>query len=168
MNYSLFDTCLESVLVVDAQKRVVYGNEAISLLTGVRLRKFNSSQALGNLMRFESETLPLEISEMSSIKGPSPYEEVSFISAEKKAGKAQVTVQPDPSASSEDPRWIVFMRDVTLEETLHVKYQGELKDKEKYIDELRRAQAALEDYSKNLEQNLFATESLSSVKEPHR
>ena len=151
MNYSIFDACLESILVLDAQKNVVYGNEAVAQLTGVRLRKFLSSQPLAKLIVFKSDTLPLQKSDMLSITHPTPYEEVSFVSADKKEGKVQVTVQPDPGAPSGDQRWVVFLRDVTLEETLHIKYQGELKDKEKYIDELRRAQAALEDYSKNLE-----------------
>src|SRR5690606_1061623 len=58
------------------------------------------------------------------------------------SGKLQVTVQP--FADQQDKRWIIIMHDVTLEETLHSKYQAEL-------EQVQQANAKLENYSKNLE-----------------
>lgn len=51
-----------------------------------------------------------------------------------------------------DKNWIVYVRDVTLEERLQNKYRAELEQKEDVIKALEDAKIQLENYSKNLEQ----------------
>ena len=57
----------------------------------------------------------------------------------------------DKNGALKASRWVIYMRDVSLEKTLHDKYRGELDQKEAVINDLRAARAKLEDYSRNLE-----------------
>lgn len=87
---------------------------------------------------------------LEQVLDPTPYQEVSFTTPTQKTGKVQITIQPFAETNGEKA-WIVFFRDVTLEETLQKKYRAELEQKEDVILDLQKAQAELEKYSKNLE-----------------
>jgi len=88
---------------------------------------------------------------LNQITDPTPYKEVIFEApGTQQNGKVQVTLQPI-SNESQIPHWIIFVRDVTLEERLQKKYRAELEQKEDFILALQKAQAELEQYSKNLE-----------------
>lgn len=146
LNYSLFDTLLEPVFVLDSSKRIVYCNETAALLLSSTVRKLTRSNiCLTDLMTFSE---PLEgLDDLSKVTDPTPYKEVSFTTTEGGSGKIQVTFQKLPQVD----HWMAFVRDVTLEERLQKKYRAELDAKEDVIDELRKAQAELENYSRNLE-----------------
>jgi two-component system chemotaxis sensor kinase CheA len=154
MDYSFFDSLLDAVFVLDSQKRIRYCNVSAATLCDSSVRRLT-----------KGDGVPLydvlEVSDHRSFVNKAgdygktelaPWSEVDFrlLKAEK-SGKIQVSVQPfsDPQGQS---RWIVTCHDVTLEETLHQKYQGELEQKEEMINELRDARGKLEKYSKNLEQ----------------
>src|SRR5690606_18400330 len=80
-----------------------------------------------------------------------PYKELTFKTSQGGEGKVQITLQPIFDSMG-DKNWIVFVRDVTLEERLQKKYRAELEQKEDVIRALEDAKAKLEDYSKNLEE----------------
>ncbi|PIS10617.1 MAG: histidine kinase, partial [Bdellovibrio sp. CG10_big_fil_rev_8_21_14_0_10_47_8] len=131
------------------EKRVSYCNEPASLLCDLSVRKIVRSQPFfDQLFRFSTPVEALQ--SLSEIHDPTPYQEVSFQIESGKTGKVQLTLQPFPEIDGKK-RWLVFFRDVTLEETLQKKYRAELEQKEDVIKDLQVAQAELEKYSKNLE-----------------
>lgn len=148
--YQLFDTLLEPCFVLNKDLRVLYCNETAAVVCGKTARKIQRS-TFRDIFQFSE---PVEwLDRLTDVTEPTPYKEVRFSTDEGGEGKIQITCQPFPVAMSgaDEPQWIVFVRDVTLEERLQKKYRGELEQKEGYILELQRAQAELEKYSKNLE-----------------
>lgn len=142
----IFDTLLEPTFIIDADNKVHYCNEPAALICDMSVRKImRSNPVFNDLFRFADEIEALKST--ASIQDPSPYQEVSFEMESGKSGRVQLTVQP----YFEPNRWIVFFRDVTLEETLQRKYRAELEKKESVITALEEAQKKLEDYSRNLE-----------------
>lgn len=145
MDTKIFDTLLEPVFVINTDKKVQYCNEPASLIAGVSIRKLMRSQAsLESVFTF-SEPVNAFL-DLSTLTEPSSYQEVAFTTEDQKAGKVQITVQP-----FHDSLFLVYFRDVTLEETLQKKYRAELEQKEDVIKDLQVAQAELQNYSKNLE-----------------
>jgi two-component system chemotaxis sensor kinase CheA len=117
---------------------------------------------LTELLRFDQAMI--DFTQLPSIEEPLPYVEVEY-ARESESGRAQVTIQRD--WIEQELRWIVFFRDVTLEEKLQKKYRSELQQKENFILELQKAQTELENYSRNLEkmvdQRTFEIKQLSAT-----
>lgn len=154
--YQLFDALLEPCFVVNKDLKVVYCNETASIVCGLTVRKIQR-MSFPDLFTFSE---PLEwMSALEQVTDATPYKEVHFKTSEGGEGKVQICCQEISMAAPGSPdtevpterHWIVFVRDVTLEERLQKKYRGELEQKEGYILELQKAQAELEKYSKNLE-----------------
>lgn len=145
MTESLFDTLLEPVFILDKDLVVLYCNETASQLTDLSPRKITrAKKKIFDLFTFSE---PIEfLDTIVSIKDPSPYKEIKFSTATIPEGKVQLTLQPFSDSS-----WILFFRDVTLEERLQKKYRAELEQKEDVIADLQSARAQLEVYSKQLE-----------------
>ncbi|MEN0058914.1 MAG: PAS domain S-box protein, partial [Bdellovibrio sp.] len=149
IQYSLFDTLLEPVFVLNAEQKVVYCNEPGALIAGLSIRKITRGMKFLELFHFSE---PLEsLKKIIHICDATPYKEVTFTTPQGGAGKVQITLQP-VFDSMGDKNWIVFVRDVTLEERLQKKYRAELEQKEDVIKALEDAKLQLENYSKNLEQ----------------
>lgn len=144
IDHSLFDSLLEPVFILSADGKVVYCNETAALICETSARKIQRGMFFKDLLVFQDS---LEwMNELDKVVSPVPYKETNFTTHGGQHGKVQITVQP-----LEANLWIVFARDVTLEERLQQKYRAELGQKEDVILELQRAQAELEKYSKNLE-----------------
>lgn len=151
MELKIFDTLLEPTFVLDHEGRVRYCNEPAALLCDQSVRKLMRSRPnIRELFRF---TEPIEALDMlGKLTDATPYQEVSFENESGKKGRVQLTIQPlSPNSEDESPSWLMFFRDVTLEETLQRKYRAELEKKEDVIKALEDAQKKLEDYSRNLE-----------------
>lgn len=146
--YQLFDTLLEPVFILNAEQKTVYCNETAALLCDMSARKISRGVVFQTLFEF-SEPLPY-LQTLSQITDPTPYKELNFVTGTGNQGKAQITLQPLTSPSGEI-NYLIFMRDVTLEERLQKKYRGELEQKEDVIKALEQAKIELENYSKNLE-----------------
>jgi two-component system chemotaxis sensor kinase CheA len=148
IQYSIFDTLLEPVFVLNAEQKVVYCNETASVVCGVSIRKITRGMKFSELLEFSE---PLEsLNDLVSVCDPTPYKEVNFKTSQGGEGKVQITLQPCFDQMG-DKNWIVFVRDVTLEERLQKKYRAELEQKEDVIKDLEDAKVQLENYSKNLE-----------------
>ncbi len=146
LNQQLFDSLLEPVFVLNKETRIIYCNEPAALLTGQSTRKLMRIQPrLTEVLIFNEPIESLE--KINQVTDPTPYKEVSFPKFDGEIGKVQVTLQALVPGES----WIVFVRDVTLEERLQKKYRAELDAKEGVNEELRKAQGELENYSRNLE-----------------
>ncbi|XGC79649.1 ATP-binding protein [Bdellovibrio bacteriovorus] len=149
IQYSLFDTLLEPVFVLNAEQKVVYCNETAAIIAGLSIRKITRGMKLLEIFEFSE---PIEgLTKLISITDATPYKEVTFKTAQGGEGKVQITLQPIFDSMG-DKNWIVFVRDVTLEERLQKKYRAELEQKEDVIKALEDAKVQLENYSKNLEQ----------------
>lgn len=158
-DYRVFDTFQDAVLVIDDEGRVFYGNEAATLLFEVSARRLSSGKPLTQFVSFSPD--PFEAAgPLVEVKEATQVKEVEFSASSGKAGWTQVSFQPQPDFFTNEPeeknRWIVCLRDVSLEKTLHDKYKDELDQKEAVIQDLRVAQAKLEDYSRNLEKMVEA------------
>lgn len=148
IQYSLFDTLLEPVFVLNADQRVLYCNETAAIICGLSVRKISKGMKFLELFTFNE---PIEgLDKLIHICDPTPYKEVNFTTPQGGEGKIQITLQP-VFDSMGDKNWIVFVRDVTLEERLQKKYRAELEQKEDVIKALEDAKTQLENYSKNLE-----------------
>lgn len=146
LDLQIFDSLLEPTFVIDSSGQIIYCNEAGALLSDLSPKKIiRSKMKYGELFQFSEPLTAYD--DLQKVDGPSMYQELRF-SANGKDGRAQVTIQ---RLDGDEPRWLIFMRDVTLEETLQKKYRRELEQKEGVISDLETARAKLEDYSKNLE-----------------
>ncbi len=148
IQYSLFDTLLEPIFVLNAEQKVVYCNEAAAIVCELSIRKITRGMKFGELFTFSDAIDGLE--DILNVCEPTAYKEVTFKTSLGSEGKVQLTLQPIFDSMG-DKNWILFVRDVTLEERLQKKYRGELEQKEDVIKDLESAKAQLEDYSKNLE-----------------
>lgn len=149
IQYSLFDTLLEPVFILNAERKVIYCNETAAIIAGLSIRKIIRGLTFGELFYFSE---PIDgMTDLTKVCDPTPYKEVTFTTSQGGEGKIQITLQPIFDTLG-DKNWIVFFRDVTLEERLQKKYRSELEQKEKVIQDLENAKKELENYSKNLEQ----------------
>jgi two-component system chemotaxis sensor kinase CheA len=147
-HYPLFDTLLEPTFILSAEGKVVYCNEPAAIICELSVRKISRGMLFKDLFTFSE---PIEaLDRLAQITDPTPYKEVNFETPNGQKGKVQITLQPIQNEQG-DQHWIVFVRDVTLEERLQKKYRAELEQKEDVILALQKAQAELEEYSKNLE-----------------
>ncbi len=149
MNYSVFDSLLDTVLVLDHERRIVYFNEACTTLLDLPRKRIKPGTPCFDLIKFQASDLYCMPEGTWGENEASPYREVSFTSASGKLGQVQISIQPSTPGI-----WIVYMRDVTLEQALHIKYRTELKKKEDTLLELQKAHEALADHSKNLEKTV--------------
>lgn len=148
IDFKIFDSLLEPTFVINERLEVIYANETAGLICDISNRKLvRSKSKINEIFRFSEPVTAFE--DLASVTDTSPYQEVSFKTDEGKSGKVQITLQP---VHHSDKAWLIFVRDVTLEETLQKKYRRELEQKEDVIKDLQVAQAELEKYSKNLEQ----------------
>jgi two-component system chemotaxis sensor kinase CheA len=143
--YHLFDTLLEPTFILTAEGKVSYCNEPAAIICEHSVRKMSRGMLFKDLFTFSEAIEGLD--DLNQIKDPTPYKEVNFETPAGKTGKIQVTIQPIKN----EQHWILYVRDVTLEERLQKKYRAELEQKEDVILDLQKAQAELEQYSKNLE-----------------
>lgn len=151
IDYGVFDSLFDSAIVVGEDLKIIYCNEAAAMLAGSSVRRLTKGVRFPDVYQLNDPELYVTGANGELGRDmAAPMRELDFtIKGSERAGKLQVTVQPFMEGA--DKRWVVLMHDVTLEETLHKKYQGELEQKEVFIRELQEAKAKLEDYSKNLE-----------------
>lgn len=149
MDIKIFDSLLEPTFIVSSSGQIFYCNEPAALLTGLTARKLmRQKPLLTEVFQFSEPLVALQ--NLQDQTEASPYQEVRFTTTQQGSGRVQVTLQAFGLFESE-PAWLVYMRDVTLEETLQRKYRQELEQKEGYISELEKAKEQLADYSRNLE-----------------
>ncbi len=147
-DYTVFDTLMDSVFVLGKDHKVIYCNEIALSICGLTLRKVQKLK-FTELFTFEEKIDWLE--NLEGVKDPTNYREVHFKTSEGQEGAVQITCRALPASPTGETHWLLFLRDVTLEDRLQKKYKAELAQKEGYIDELKRAHDELEKYNINLE-----------------
>jgi diguanylate cyclase (GGDEF)-like protein len=125
MNYKLFDTALDGVVVVDQENRIVYANPQAMQWGGGSVRKFRQKPLFQEIFHFRK---PVFEGELQEITAPTAYKELEF-ELPKEGGEPelllmQVSVQPEEEGSAAQ-HWIYFIRNNTLETRLRNKYISE-------------------------------------------
>lgn len=135
-SYKIFDSLLEPVFAIDVDGKIIYCNDPAAAICELSVRKLSRGMLLTEALSFEEVPLFLkERSELAAVSDPTPYQEMSFTSKQTdKPGKAQITCQKVEGEES----WLIFFRDVTLEETLQKKYRAELEQVQHYSKNLER------------------------------
>jgi two-component system chemotaxis sensor kinase CheA len=145
-DFTLFDSLLEAVFVLDEKSEIIYCNPVSAILIDISQRKILKTKSLNTLIQFHPDTNGFD--HLTEITESTPYIESNFTTMNGKLGRVQYSVQP--IKYNETKVWIVFFKDVTLEATLQEKYKQESLQKENYIRELEITHRELEKYSKNL------------------
>lgn len=152
INYSIFDTLLEPVFILNADQVILYCNQTAATIAGSSQRKLTRpGKKITEVFEFQSD---LDFLDLTKINEPSPYKELRFKNQNGLNGIVQITIQKlnqQASNNSIEDCWLMFVRDVTLEEQLQNKYRSQLEQKEVVIEQLKQAQSELQKYSKNLE-----------------
>ena len=141
MDYDLFDGLIDCVFVVAEDKSVVYCNEPAATICNTSVRRLTKGKPIHDFITFSDNELFLMPEGEKGKNEPFPLTEMSFrpVKDAEEDGKAQMTIHPFTEPAG-DSRWIVVIRDVSIEERLHKKHHEQLKQ--------------LEDYSKNLEKKV--------------
>ena len=154
MDFNLFDNILDAIFVLDGNKKIIYCNEASSILIGISQRRLQKGKLFKEVIIIEerSHFLMLDevLSEVDLKESFDAYKELNFQTQSGQLGSALIMMQKIQNKDAKDCI-IVFLREMTLEENLHSKYKEELKQKEGVIEELKSAQIELKNYSQNLE-----------------
>lgn len=146
--YTLFDTLLEPIFILNSEQKVVYCNETAALLTGLSIRKITRGLLFDQILTFSESITALK--NLTGVVDLIPYKELQFTNQSGIQGKVQIAIQPTLTSDGQR-HWVIFVRDVTLEERLQKKYRAELEEKEDVIHDLEQAKEQLQNYSKNLE-----------------
>jgi two-component system chemotaxis sensor kinase CheA len=134
VDFSVFDSILDSAFVVDGDGKVVYCNDAGATFCGSSVRRMVGKVVLSDLLKVQENGLLPFNAESQGRLSPTPFIETEFkIIKGEKTGKAQLAVRP-----MGDQHWLFFVRDVSLEEALHSKYRSELSQKEEYARNLEK------------------------------
>lgn len=154
MNFAIFDSLLDAAIVVDGEARLHYGNLMASQLFELSQRRLASQKPLLDFVQFEDQQF-FAHAQLKELNGPTPYREMSFINKSGQKGWVQISAQPIAAEAGAcgpaEAFYLVFLRDVSMEQNLARKYKAELEQKEQVIVDLQKAQIELENYSKNLE-----------------
>ena len=136
-----FDSLIDVCLAVDDELCVRYGNGPAAELLEASVKRLSSGKPLSQWLKLEGEGF--DLGGLVRSGDSTAYREVSYATASGRTGWTQISSQPVPAemrAPGERPLWLLYLRDVSLEKTLHDKYRAEL--------------AKLEDHSKNLEKTV--------------
>lgn len=142
LGFDVFDLCLDGVLIFNKDLKVVYVNQALTHISGLSEKRWLKVENVLDVLKAEALRDLLGHLDLS-FEG-SPYREFQVHVV---GGRDRVTaqialkrvgVEKSGEEKGEGPLWILFLRDATLEETLHKKYHAELSKKEEMISRLDR------------------------------
>ena len=140
MDYSVFDFLLDAVFVLNEKKEIIYSNEVAANLCDSTVKRITTGKISYELLNFEKQDLFWMKNGSLGLASASNYVESRFENGKGQEGRAQVFIQPEPN---QEKKWLVFIRDVSLEDTLHRKYKIELEAKDQAYRELSEAQDQL-------------------------
>jgi two-component system chemotaxis sensor kinase CheA len=134
VDFSAFDSILDSAFVIDAEGRIVYCNDAGATFCQSSVRRLIGKALLTDLIKLtEPNILPFTEDSIGRLSPSSFIETEYHVPKAGRSGKVQLAVRP-----VEDQHWLFFLRDVSLEEALHSKYRSELAQKEDYARNLEK------------------------------
>lgn len=158
-SYGLFDTLLDGAIIVDETQNIVHVNEAAGNLCGIPVKRFKEGQPLEKYLKFEPNLLGLS-NDLMALAETTPYEEVTLKSSNGTDAKVRACVQPLAGTKN---RFLILLRDVTLEEALQKKYRSQLEQKEVVIKTLEETCQELSEKNTQLDQKVYETTLLFEI-----
>ena len=134
MEFSVFDSILDLIFVIDGDGKIVYCNETVATFCQTSVRRVTGKASIQDIIGFSEPGLVPFNADSPGRMTPTPFIETEFnlVKVEKR-GKVQLAIRPVSSG-----HWGIFMKDVSLEETLAAKYRGELAKTEEYARGLEK------------------------------
>lgn len=126
MKYELFDSFWDGVLVFDQNQELIYGNEAAAVMLGLSLRRLRNC--------YEKPLFQIANFGKIRLKSIDSYQHVEVIGFKGKKVSVMMCVQPIPKVKD---HWMIYLKDMSMEENLQKKYLKELKTKERHIEQLK-------------------------------
>jgi two-component system chemotaxis sensor kinase CheA len=134
VEFSVFDSMLDAIFVIDEMGKIVYCNDAGATFCQSSVRRIAGKAIMADYISFTEPNLLPFTTESQGRTSPTALIETSYkLLKGEKTGKVQLTVRP-----CDDKHWVFFAHDVSLEETLAAKYRSELLQKEEYARNLEK------------------------------
>ena len=119
MDYNIFESSFDVIVVYDETGLIEYANSSFYLFSGLSVARVIGKLQL-NKVFLELDEQPLQISAFVGIKDARPMKVVSFKTKHVEKGLGQYSIVPN------DGKYVLFFKDVTVEEELHRKYRREM------------------------------------------
>lgn len=128
-------------MVVDRNLKVIYCNEAMTSFLSVSDRTLRRASNINECVVISPPLL--EGINLDEIIIPTVYRELIFESSNRHKSIGQVSILPAGANEGELGHWLIFIKDVTLEERLQSKYRKEMQQKQTMIEALAKTSTAL-------------------------
>lgn len=152
VDYSVFDSILDSAFVVDSSGKIVYCNDAAATFCQTSIRRMVGKATLSELLTVKEQGILPFTQESQGRSSPTSFIETEFTLVKgDRSGKVQLAVRP-----ISDQHWGFFIRDVSLEEALYNKFRSELAQKEDYARNLEKLVEARTSELRSVNQTLNA------------
>lgn len=129
MDFNIFENSFDVIVVYDDSGLIEYANSAFYLFSGLSVARVVGKMTLTKIF-IEIDNKPLQLSAFIGIKEPRPMKVISFKTKFNDNGLGQYSIVPYEN------KYILFFKDVTVEEELHRKYRREMGLKDKKIEEM--------------------------------
>lgn len=115
-------------MVINEREHLIYVNPAAADTIGTPLRRIKIGADFKEHFKFSSSVWD---GDLQSVKSSTPYREMSLGSIGLPDSVVQVSIQPIDEGQVEDPHWIIYIKNLTLEAKLQSKYMTEKELKSK-------------------------------------
>ncbi len=129
MDFNVFESSFDVVAVYDESGLIEYANSSFYLFTGLSVARVVGKMNLTKVF-IEMDDQPLQLSSFIGMKETRPMKVISFKTKNIEKGLGQYSIVPF------EGKYILFFKDVTVEEELHRKYRREMGLKDKKIEEM--------------------------------
>ena len=144
MIFSHFEYVLDVVVVFNESREIKYFNNATATLLEMSPRRINKYNYIYEILTFADQDIFLMEAGSKGKNEELKMTEIDFKTRKEKLGTGLVSIKKMETDEEEEDLWITIIRDISLEVSLHVKYQGKLR-------EMEVANSKLEEYSRDLE-----------------
>ncbi len=151
MVFSHFEYILDVVIVFNDKREIIYFNSATATLLDMSPRRIKKVTHVYDLITFGDKEIFLMEDGEDGKEEELKLKEIPFVTKKDKAGvglvsiKKMLTEGSSTSLEKDQKVWITVIRDISLEVSLHSKYQEKLR-------EMEVANKKLEEYSHDLEE----------------
>lgn len=129
MDFNVFENSFDVVVVYDDSGLIEYANASFYLFSGLSVARVVGKMNLTKIF-LEVDEQPLKLSSFIGIKEARPMKVISFKTKNIEKGLGQYSIVPY------EGKYILYFKDVTVEEELHRKYRREMSLKDKKIEEM--------------------------------
>jgi two-component system, chemotaxis family, sensor kinase CheA len=144
MIFSHFEYILDAVIIFNEKKAIKYFNSATATLLDMSPRRINKAKHLYELITLKNKDVFVKENGTFGKDEELKLTEIEFTTTKGKSGTGLVSIKKMEKEEGQDNLWITVIRDISLEVSLHYKYQEKLR-------EMEAANEKLQEYSRDLE-----------------